>query len=78
MPRFERVSMWLEGGARPRRREVRVVTAEALPRQVLHGPLLILRDDTTIWVPPDFAMQRRARGALWLQPRRSSRAKESS
>ncbi|UCE03270.1 MAG: hydantoinase/oxoprolinase family protein [Candidatus Latescibacterota bacterium] len=78
VPRFERVSMWLEGGARPRRREVRVVGAEALPRQVLHGPLLVLRDDTTIWVPADFDAQRRARGALWLEPRRSLRTEESA
>ena len=42
------------------------------PGDRLRGPALVLREDTTVLVPPGFELCVLASGDLWLQPGRSA------
>lgn len=63
-------TMWFEVAGRPRRLRTLLVDYESLGSEALRGPALVLRDDTTILVPPDFRVSRRPGGDLWLEAAR--------
>jgi len=68
-PIFRRLPFAASG----RRRDLEtllVPQGRLVPGDRLHGPALVLGDDTTVLVPPDFAARIGAHGDLWLQPAR--------
>jgi N-methylhydantoinase A len=72
--RLGHVPMWFEVAGRPRRLRTALVDDQTLGRETLRGPALVLRDDTTILVPPEFRLSRCAGGDLWLEPARRGRS----
>jgi N-methylhydantoinase A len=68
---FPRLPLSFDSGTRLRLLPTALVPAEHLaPGDRLRGPALVLRDDTTVLVPPGFALLVLASGDLWLQPGR--------
>ncbi len=66
--RPEQATLYLDVRGRPRRMRASLVDHDALRTGVrLAGPALVLRDDTTVLVPPDFVVARRKSGDLWLE-----------